>query len=142
MKLALALSVLVLAVAPAASAASTNPCTLVSSADAAKVLGGKVAAGKAQAAGLYRQCTYTWGHKTLTVETRAIASKSLFAKSAKANPGPVFPIPGVGDAAYSAAGGAALLVWKKGTEITFLFIGVSPVVQTQTDLANSALKRL
>lgn len=141
-KLALALAVVALALAPASSAASPNPCTLVTAADAAKVLGGKVAAGKAQTAGLYRQCTYKSGRRTLTVETRAIGSKALFAKSAKANPGPVFPVPGVGDAAYSAAGGAALLVWKQGTEITFLFVGVSPVVQSQTDLANSALKHL
>lgn len=142
MKAALLLAVVVVAVAPAASAASPGPCTLVTSADAAKALGGKVGAGKARTAGLYRQCLYASGRKTLTVQTRPIASKSLFVKSAKANPGPVFPVPGVGDAAYSAAGGAALLVWKRGTEITFLFVGVSPVVQTQTDLANSALKRL
>jgi hypothetical protein len=141
-KLALALALLALAVAPAASAATPSPCVLVSKSDAAKVLGGKVGAGKAQTLGLYKSCTYKSGRKTLTVQTRAIPSKSAFAKSAKANPGPVFPVPGVGDSAYSAGAGAAFLVWKKGTENTFTFIGVSPVVQTQTDLANSALKHL
>ena len=69
-------------------------------------------------------------------------AKADFEKSAKKNPPPVFPIPGIGDEAFSAGGGSALLVWKQGTELTFTFIGVDPVVKTQTDVANAALKRL
>ena len=38
--------------------------------------------------------------------------------------------------------GSALLVWKKGVEITFGFTGTSPVVQTQKDLATAAIARL
>jgi hypothetical protein len=130
-----------LAVAPAASAGSTSPCTLVTADDAGKALGIKVGTGKAQTLGLYKACTYTKGRKTLTVLVRQI-NKATFEKSAKKNPPPVFPIPGIGDEAFSAGGGSALLVWKKGTELTFTFIGVSPVVQTQKDVANAALKRL
>jgi hypothetical protein len=126
--------------APAASAGSTNPCVLVASADAAKVIGGKPA-GKAQTLGLYKSCTYKNGRKTITVLFRKMA-KADFEKSAKKNPPPVFPIPGIGDEAFSAGGGSALLIWKNGTELTFTFIGVDPVVKTQTDLAGAALKRL
>ena len=114
---------------------------LVTSSDAAKAIGGKPAAGKAQTLGLYKTCTYKNGRKTLTILVRQIA-KADFEKSAKKNPPPVFPIPGIGQEAFSAGGGAALLVWQKGTELTFTFIGVNPFVQTQKDVASAALKRL
>jgi hypothetical protein len=131
----------VLVVAPAASGGSTSPCALVTADDAGKALGVKVGTGKSQTLGLYKACTYTKGRKTLTVLVRKI-DKAAFEKSAKKNPPPVFPIPGIGDEAFSAGAGSALLVWKKGTEVTFTFVGVSPVVQTQKDVANAALKRL
>jgi len=138
--LLVALAALVLA--PAGSAASHAPCALVTSDDAGKALGVKVTAkGKSQTLGLYKSCTYSKSGKTLTVLVRKI-DKPTFEKSAKKNPPPVFPIPGVGDEAFSAGGGTALLVWKKGTELVFTFIGVNPVVQTQKDVANAALKRL
>jgi hypothetical protein len=141
MRWLLLLPLAVLAFAPAAAGGSTNPCVLVTAGDAAKVLGGKVGPGKAQTLGLYKSCTYKSGRKTLTVQTRQIA-KADFEKSAKKNPPPVFPIPGIGQEAFSAGGGVALLVWQKGTELTFTFIGLNPVVKTQTDLASAALKRL
>jgi hypothetical protein len=137
----LVLTTTLLVLAPGATAASTSPCVLVTSTDAGKALGGKASKGKAQTLGLYKACTYTSGRKTLTVLVRQIA-KADFEKSARKNPPPVFPIPGVGDEAFSAGGGSALLVWKKGTEITFTFIGVNPVVQTQKDVAKAALDRL
>jgi hypothetical protein len=130
-----------LVLAPAASAGSLSPCTLVTADDAGKALGVKVGRGKPQTLGLFKACTYTRGRKTLTVLVRQIDRKT-FEQSAKKNPPPVFPIPGIGDEAFSAGAGSALLVWKKGTEVTFTFIGVSPVVQTQKDVANAALKRL
>jgi hypothetical protein len=130
-----------LVVAPTASAGTTSPCVLVRADDAGKALGVKVGPGKAQTLGLYKACTYTKGRRTLTVLVRQ-TDKSTFEKSAKKNPPPVFPIPGIGDEAFSAGGGSALLVWKKGTEVVLTFIGVSPVVQTQKDVANAALKRL
>ena len=52
------------------------------------------------------------------------------------------PLPGVGDSAFSAAAGSALLAWKNGVELTFVFVGASPVVQTQMDLAKAAIARL
>jgi len=137
----LAVAAAVVAVAPAASAGTTSPCALVTAGDAGKALGVNVGKGVAKTLGLYRSCTYKKGRKTLTVLVRKI-DRSTFEKSAKKNPPPVFPIPGIGDEAFSAGAGAALLVWKQGTEVTFTFVGVSPVVQTQKDVANAALKRL
>jgi hypothetical protein len=139
--LVLVAAVAAVAATPAASAGTTSPCALVTADDAGKVLGVKVGKGRAKTLGLYRSCTYTKGRKTLTVLVRKI-DKTTFEKSARKNPPPVFPIPGIGDEAFSAGAGAALLVWKQGTEVTFTFIGVSPVVQTQKDVANAALKRL
>lgn len=141
MRRLLSVAAAALAVAPAAAAGTTAPCALVTSDDAGKALGVKVGQGRAKTLGLYKACTYTKGRRSLTVLVRKI-DKATFEKSAKKNPPPVFPIPGIGDEAYSAGAGAALLVWKKGTELTFAFLGVSPVVQTQKDVANAALKRL
>jgi hypothetical protein len=141
MRRLLVLAATAFVVAPAASGSTLGPCALVTAADAGKALGTTVGKGKAQTLGLYKACTYVKGRKTLTVLVRQI-DKPTFEKSAKKNPPPVFPIPGIGDEAFSAGGGSALLVWKKGTEVTFTFIGVSPVVQTQKDVANAALKRL
>jgi len=132
-----------LAFVPAATAGGTmNPCVLVNSNDATTALGSKAGKGKAQTLGLYKACTYTSGKKTLTVLVRSIATKAAFEKSAKANPGPVLQLPGIGDDAFSAAAGSTLLVWKSGIEITFTFVGTSPVVQTQKDLATAAIARL
>ena len=140
MRRLLVLAACALVLAPGASAGSRSPCTLVTADDAGKALGVKVGTGKAQTLGLYKACTYAKGRKTLTVLVRQI-DKKTFEKSAKKNPPPVFPIPGIGDEAFSAGGGSALLVWKQGTEVTFTFVGISPVVQTQKDVANAALKR-
>jgi len=129
-----------LALAPLAHAGAPSACALVTASDAGKALGGS-AKGTAKTLGLYRSCTYKSGRKTLTVLVRQIA-RADFEKSAKKNPGPVFPVPGVGDEAFSAGGGSTLLVWRKGTEITFTFIGLSATVQTQKDVANAAVKRL
>jgi hypothetical protein len=133
--------VVVLVFAPAAFAGSTNPCVLVTSSDAAKVIGGKPTSARVQTLGLYKSCTYKNGRKTITVLFRKM-TKADFEKSAKKNLPPVFPIPGVGDEAFSAGGGAALLVWQKGSELTFTFAGINPFVQTQKDVASAALKRL
>lgn len=141
MRRLLVLAAWALVLAPGASAGSRSPCTLVTADDAGKALGVKVGTGRAQTLGLYKACTYAKGRKTLTVLVRQI-DKKTFERSAKKNPPPVFPIPGIGDEAFSAGGGSALLVWKQGTEVTFTFVGISPVVQTQKDVANAALKRL
>jgi hypothetical protein len=144
MRTLLLLAAAAVALAPAASAApaaTPSPCTLVTADDAGKALGGKTAKGKAQTLGLYKACTYTRGRRTVTVLVRQIA-KATFEKSAKKNPPPVFPIPGVGDEAFSTGGGSSLLVWQKGTEVTFTFAGFNAVVQAQKDIAKAALKRL
>jgi hypothetical protein len=142
MRTLLAVIVAVFAFAPNALADSSKPCTLVTTNDASTALSGKTGVGKARTMGLYKACIYTSGKKTLTVLTRKVASKAAFEKSAKKNPAPVFQLPGIGDDAFSAGAGSTLLVWKKGVEITFRFVGASPVVQTQKDLAAAVVARL
>src|SRR6476469_2544477 len=118
MRRLLLVTVAALAVIPAGTAGTTSPCALVTADDAGKALGVKVGAGKAKTLGLYKACTYTKGRRTLKLLVRKI-DKTTFEKSARKNPPPVFPIPGIGDEAFSAGAGAALLVWKQGTELTF-----------------------
>lgn len=141
MRWLLILAISALAFAPVAAAGTTSPCVLVTTDDAAKVLGGKVGAGKAQTVGAWKYCTYKLGKKTLVVQTRLLA-KAAFEQSAKKLAPPVFPIPGVGDEAFSVGGGTSFLVWQKGTELIFNFVGANPFVQTQKDVAGAALKRL
>jgi hypothetical protein len=141
MRRLLILPLAALAFAPSASASTPSACVLTTTDDAAKVLGGKVAAGKAQTLGAWKYCTYKRGSKTLIVQARVI-TKAAFEKDAKKHPQPVFPIPGIGDEAFSVGAGSALLVWQKGIAIYFNFVGVNPVVQTQKDVAKAALKRL
>jgi hypothetical protein len=136
------LGALALAAAPSSLAATTDPCVLITVADASTVLGAKPPKSKAKPAGVYKTCTYTFKRKTLTVQTRTVASKAAFVKSANANPGGVFPIHGIGADAFSAGGGTVLLVWANGVEVTFKFGGVNPFVATQQSLAKTAVDRL
>lgn len=128
--------------APASLAASPDPCVLITVADASTALGSTPPNGKASTVGLYRTCLYTVKKKTVTVQTRKVAKKSDFEKSARANPGGVFPIHGVGAEAFSAKGGTVLLVWVNGTEVTISFGGINPFVATQQSLAKTAVGRL
>jgi hypothetical protein len=128
-------------VADAAGAATPDPCVLITTLDASTALGGTPPKAKSKTVGLFRSCTYTVKKKTMTVQTRRLASQSSFDKSVKATKGVVFPIQGIGADAWS-ANGTVLLVWKNGTEITMSFVGVEPFVATQQALAKTALGRL
>jgi len=138
---------LVLVVAAATSAANAtpgavpNPCKLVTATDVKAVLGTPVARGKLQSLGLYQSCTYTTKSLvTVTVQTRTL-SKADFVKSAKANPPPVKAVAGVGAPAYY-AGGATLLVWRRGNEATFSIFGGGPGLAREVKLAKRVVKRL
>jgi hypothetical protein len=130
---------ILLVAAAIAHAGAVPACKLVAPADAKTVLGG-AAAPKAQTLGLYSSCTYRRAGITLTVQTRAI-SKADFVKSAKANPAPVVAVPGIGAAAYSAAG-SVLLVWRNGTEATFLLFGGGKGLADEKALAKRVVSRL
>jgi hypothetical protein len=141
----LALAAALLAVTSAASGAtSKNACRLVTAADAARALGAGVGKGAHGKLGLYDSCTYTTkasGAKTLTVQTRPISTKNAFVKSASAT-GPVVPVHGIAPAAYSAGNGSSLLVWKNGTEVTFLVFGVKSAQPVMRQLAKTAVARI
>ena len=129
-------------VATAAGAAAPNPCRLVTQADAHAVLEATVKPGKLQSLGLFQSCTYTTAKfMTLTVQTRSM-SRADFVKSAKANPGPVKPVGGIGAVAYSAGGGVTLLVWRRGSEATFSIYGAGPALAREITLAKRVVPRL
>ena len=138
------LTVVAFALVTAAAEASgaPNPCSVVTRADATAVLGAGIKDGKLQTLGLYKSCTYTTAKfATLTVQTRSIP-RADFVRSAKANPGPVKPVAGVGALAYSAGGGVTLLVWRKGTEATFSIYGAGPALPREITLAKRVVSRL
>jgi hypothetical protein len=134
-------AVAVIAAAAAAPAAAPNPCKLVTAADAKAALGAPVGKPTLAAAGLYQLCTYSASTRKLVVLTRRL-SKPDFIKSAKANPKPVAAIGGIGSAAYSVGGGASLLVWKKGTEVTFSIFGSHAPLHAEEQLAKRVTTRL
>lgn len=124
-----------------AAGAAPKPCRLVTAADATRALGGAVRPGKAQQLGLYASCLYRSrkGFTTLTVQSRAIG-RADFVRSAKANPGPLERVAGVGTEAFSASG--VLLAWKRGTEIIVLAFGVGDAPAAEKRAALAALARV
>jgi hypothetical protein len=127
--------------AASASASVPSPCTLIKTADATKALGVATGAGKSAKLGLYQACLYTAGAKGVVVLVRQI-SRSTFDKSATANPGPVVRLNGIGSDAYSVKGGAGLLLWKNGTEVTIAVSGLGKALPAEETLGKAAASRL
>ena len=120
---------------------TTNPCKVVTAMNARAALGATVPAATPISAGLYQNCTYrTATGKTLVVLVRKL-SQPDFVKSAKANPGKVVAVPGIGSAAFSVQG-SALLFWRNGTEVTLDIVGVTGPLQTEKRLAKTVAGRL
>jgi hypothetical protein len=124
-----------------AGAGAPDPCVLITTSDPSTALGATPPRAKSKTVGRFRRCTYAVKKKTMTVQTRKLASQSAFDKSAKATRGVAFPVQGIGADAWS-TNGTVLLAWKDGTELTISFVGVEPYVATQQALAKAALGRL
>lgn len=142
--LALALVVALLAAAPAA-AAPVAPCSLVSKAEAAAALGASVLSvkQKSETVGLFQSCMYKHGFPSFVqIQTRTI-SKADFTRSAKTNMRPVTAVSGLGagTVAYSAAY-VVLLVWRNGTEATFLINAPGKSIADTEKLAKRVISRL
>jgi len=127
--------------AATASASVKSPCKLIAPADATKALGVAAGAGKSETVGLYKACLYTAGTKGVIVLVRQI-SRSTFDKSAKANPGPVVHLNGIGTDAYSVKGGSGILLWKNGTEVTVDVSGLGKALKADETLGKAAAARL
>jgi len=134
-------TVVVLVGAASAAAGVKSPCKLITAADATKALGVAAGAGKSETVGLYQACVYTAGTKSVIVLVRQM-SRSTFDKSAKANPGPVVHLNGIGSDAYSVKGGSGLLVWKDGTEVTVDVSGLGKALKADETLGKAAAGRL
>jgi hypothetical protein len=134
-------STIALVGAASASASVKSPCKLITAADATKALGVAAGTGKAETVGLYKACLYTAGTKGVIVLVRQI-SRSTFDKSAKANPGPVVHLNGIGSDAYSVKGGSGLLLWENGTEVTVDVSGLGKALKVDETLGKAAAGRL
>ncbi len=111
-------AVVALIVAAPAAAKSTGPCAVVTRADATKFLGAKSNPGLIQKFGPHVRCVYaTTNYRSLTIEVD-IVSKSAFEQGVKTDPKPIARLYGIGDEAYSTAGGATLVLWKNGAQVT------------------------
>ncbi|HVH51812.1 MAG TPA: hypothetical protein VM690_06675 [Gaiellaceae bacterium] len=142
--LALALVVALVAAAPAA-AAPIAPCKLVTKIEAAATLGASVLSvkQKAETIGLFQSCMYKHGLTSFVqIETRTI-SKADFIRSAKSNMRPVTAVSGLGSGtiAYSAAF-IVLLVWRNGSEATFLVNVPGKTLADTEKLAKRVISRL
>lgn len=127
---------------PAAFSASTpNPCKLVSAADVKASLGASAGKPTLVPAGRYQSCIYGASSKRLVILARRL-SRSDFTRSAKANPGPVVSVAGIGSSAFSAGGGASLLVWKNGTEMSLSIFGIHAPLHAEEQLARKAVAKL
>jgi hypothetical protein len=125
--------------APATTAAATgapDPCKLITATDVKSALGRSGGTPQSFAVGLYRQCLYPAGP---VIEVRNI-DKATFDQSAVKNPGPVTPLSGVGQGAYTAKGD--LLVWQNGTEIVIAFPNGGGSLAIEKQLALAAIGRL
>lgn len=138
------MAVLALAAAAPAATAPVAPCKLVTKTEAATALGASVLSvkQKAETIGLFQSCMYKHGLTSfLQIETRTI-SKAKFVRSAKSNMRPVTAVSlGGGALAYSAAY-VVLLVWRNGTEATFLFNAPGKTIADTETLAKKVLSRL
>jgi len=98
---------------------------------------------KAETIGLFQSCMYKHGRTSfLQIDTRTI-SKTDFVRSAKTNMRPVTAVSGLGAGtiAYSAAY-VVLLVWRNGTEATFLFNAPGKTIADTERLAKRVISRL
>jgi hypothetical protein len=141
-RLVLIATALTLVSAIPAAASVKNPCKLVTVADAKHALSvATVSPTTAQKVGLYESCTYITKVGTLVVQARLL-NRSDFDKSAKANPGPVAHVSGIGSDAYTVKGGFGLLVWKNGTSVTLLVIGPKNAAVAEKALGKVVAGRL
>jgi hypothetical protein len=124
-----------------ASGAAKGPCALITAANVSAALGAKVAPATNTKLGLYESCDYVAGVKRLVILDRTTTRK-LFDTSAKKNPGPVVHLSGIGSDAYSAQGGAVLLMWDNGTELTILVTGTTNALKIEETLGRDAASRL
>lgn len=130
------------AAAGAGGAASEppDPCLLVTTSEATPVFGAAPLRSRTTGS-TTRSCTYSVKHRSMTLQTRALASQSAFLAATKSVKGLVLPIATLTNA-YSAQSGRELLLWKDGVEVTISFSGLDPVFATQAALAGDAVRAL
>jgi hypothetical protein len=81
---------------PALAAPPPDPCILITTVDASSALGYTPPRPRATTVGRFRSCTYTVRSRSMTVETRSVATQSAFDRGARAQKRLVVPVQGSG----------------------------------------------
>ena len=152
--LAAVLVAVAVTIGAAAAPAATNPCALVTSADAAAVLEAPVGPTHARAV-RYRPPLRRPRHPMLDCIYRARAgpsrgaivtteplTRSAFALVIAQQPDPVTKVAGLGGLAYIAGPHRLLMAWKHGTALYVSVDGTANPVTREKRLARGALGRL
>ncbi len=139
--------VLALSVASTASAARPpDPCRLLTSAQATKAIGYKVALRTEGAGltGLYRSCTWSGppmgflqSRPSLMLQTNRV-SEANFLKGAAGHP----LIAGLGSPGYELMNGNLVLAWRKGVALMFEFDQAQTTPKSTRAVVSNALANL
>jgi hypothetical protein len=143
--------VVAMALVPGAAAAGLpNPCALLTSAEAAKVLGSKISYRTPESDTFYRSCTWngvalssaTSVHASLMVDLSRITKAKFLGQAAQLR-GAVL-VRGLGNVAVGIQGIInQLYVWQSGIELTFSVIqSSSPAFSAEKAAAKIALKHV
>jgi hypothetical protein len=139
-----ALATLGLTLAPVAPAGVKNACSIVTAADAAKAIAGKVGSKQHLSAGGFNTCIYTLGKVKVTVKTRAISHNGYVA-ALKAFSGTAMGVPDVSPDAwvFFVTNGIGLNDWMNGNQIGIAVVGAGGGANLAVaQLAKSARSRM
>jgi hypothetical protein len=137
----LTLSVAVsLMLAPAASAAVPNACTLLTTAQVEKALGGKSTSRRGFSTRGATTCIWTSSASVMMNLQLLQMSKADFREGLADEPGKV-ALRGIGELAYVLGGGRTVTVWHRGVAITVAF-NSQERLQDAKGVARAAVARL
>jgi len=142
-----------LVVAPAASAAVPNPCTLLTNAEATKLLGTRIVARELTGSPVYRLCRWSGKNVALAGSTQHVqrtlmvsvarVTRAQFEENKTKAP-KTTGIGGVGEAAYTLSQGGTkyLNVWHRGFTLELVATFVTAPLDVEKQAAAAAVKRL
>lgn len=132
----------------AASSPFPDPCDLVTSAQAATLIGGVVVSRQPGGNRLYRSCTWTGKNlshfspvqRNLMIDL-SHSTKAAFVNNAKQQPNAI-AIEGVGQLAWTSSGATFLFVYSNGYSLDLSAAFSPSPLATEENAAKIALKRL
>jgi hypothetical protein len=151
MRLLLLFALFAAVAAPTASAGLPNPCTLLTNAEVANVLGSPIETREVSGNGKYHTCKWTGknlarpdalpSQRSLMVQLTA-STKARFLKGAKETPGSI-RVNGIGEAAYTTTGVLRYLdVQQHGYALWIIAGDVSDPLAAEKAAAKTAVTHL